>query len=175
MDVQSRDHIVPLSVDVEHCLVWKGTQRLRLTPKACAVLQYLICRRECVVEKGVLLDMFWPDPAEASEAALTTCIREIRQKLQDSARAPHYIETIYPGRQTYPGAKKQAGGYRFIGVIASSASGEEPRNVVQETGCKPLILPLPPPPSPPAHLFGREAEFAHLYRSLQQIWDGTRH
>ena len=169
------DHSVPLSVDVEHCLVWKGAQRLRLTPKACAVLQYLIFHRECVVDKGRLLDTFWPDPAEASEAALTTCIREIRQKLQDNARTPHYIETIYPGRQTYAGAKKQAGGYRFIGLIASSVAGEEPRHGVQETGHKTPALPLPPPPSPPAHLFGRETEFDHLYRSLQQIWNGTRH
>jgi DNA-binding winged helix-turn-helix (wHTH) protein len=118
MESFPREQNVPLLVDVEHHLVWKGAERLRLTPKACAVLQYLMARRGHVVAKGALLDTFWPDPAEASEAAMTTCIREIRRKLQDNATAPHYIETVYPRRQTYPGSASNDGGYRFIGPIA---------------------------------------------------------
>ena len=78
MDAPLSEHIAPLYVDVEHNVVWQGETRLRLTPKACAVLQYLMARQDHVVDKGLLLDTFWPDPAEASEAALTTCMREIR-------------------------------------------------------------------------------------------------
>src|SRR4029453_18298028 len=114
------------------------------------------------------LDTFWPDPAEASESALTTCIREIRRKLQDNATAPHYIETVYRRRQTYPGSASNDGGYRFIGPIAPwTAATGTPRRA----GGSPSRHHPPPPPS---HLVGRDSEFAHLYRGLQPVLDGQR-
>jgi len=169
MDAPLSEHIAPLYVDVEHNVVWQGETRLRLTPKACAVLQYLMARQDHVVDKGLLLDTFWPDPAEATEAALTTCIREIRQKLQDRATAPSYIETVYPRRQTYPGAPATDGGYRFIGPVVLARS-DAPRGVPAPGRLEPWSL----SPRPPSHLFGRESELTQLYHSVQQAWDGQR-
>src|SRR5215813_1258019 len=174
METPPPDQVIPLHVDVEHGWVWQGATRLRLTPKACAVLQYLIAHQEHVVDKGLLLDTFWPDPAEASEAALTTCIREIRQKLQDRATAPSYIETVYPRRQTYPGSAPTDGGYRFIGPVVHGTSGANVPRDVQALGRAGQQLPLLPCPLPPSHVFGRDSEFTQLYQGLQQAWDGRR-
>src|SRR6266446_2301419 len=171
MDAPRSDHSAPLYVDVAHNVVWQGETRLRLTSKACAVLQYLMARQDHVVDKGLLLDTFWPDPAEASEAALTTCIREIRQKLQDHATAPSYIETVYPGRQTYPGAPPTDGGYRFIGPIVLARLGADAPRGMPAPG---RLAPWPPSPWPPSPIFGRESELTQLYHSVQQAWDGQR-
>ena len=52
MDAPLSEHIAPLYVDVEHNVVWQGETRLRLTPKACAVLQYLMARQDGRVPGG---------------------------------------------------------------------------------------------------------------------------
>lgn len=75
---------------------------LALTPKAFAVLNYLIENSGELVTKEQLFEAVWPKVV-VTEAALTVCIREIRQCLQDSTRQPRYIETIYKR------------GFRFIG------------------------------------------------------------
>lgn len=145
---------------------------MRLTPKAYAVLAYLIERHEQAVSKGTLLDTFWPDPAEASEAALTTCIREIRRKLQDSAATPRYLETVYPSRGAYPGVPRHEGGYRFIGPVTTLTP-----SAVHDSGDNhpTLVLPVSSDALPaPETLFGRERELAHLQRCVQRAWAGQR-
>jgi DNA-binding response OmpR family regulator len=52
MDAPRSEHIAPLSVDVAHNVVWQGATLLRLTPKACAVLQYLMARQDGRVPGG---------------------------------------------------------------------------------------------------------------------------
>ena len=160
--------VLPLRLDEENNVVWQGAERLRLTPKARAVLQYLLGRHGQVVDKGLLLDTFWPNPEEASEAALTTCIREIRKALQDKATAPGYIETVYPVRHPYPGAPKKDGGYRFIGPLASPAA-IEPDDVPDGLQARPAASSCPPL-NPPPELFGRDREFAQLSACLMQVW-----
>ena len=59
----------------------------RLTPKAFAVLDFLVTRPGQLVSKDQLLAALWPD-VTVSEGALTVCIREIRQILGDDARHP---------------------------------------------------------------------------------------
>jgi len=49
--------------------------------------------------------VLWPDTA-VSDAALTRCIREIREALTDDARSPQYIETAHRR------------GFRFVGPPA---------------------------------------------------------
>ena len=74
--------------------LWRGKQEVRVTPKAAAVLRCLTERAGQVVTKEELFAAVWPDTV-VSDAALTTCIQEVRQALHDNARRPRYIETVH--------------------------------------------------------------------------------
>ena len=67
--------------------LWRGKQEVKLAPKAAAVLRYLIERPGQVVTKEELFAAAWSDTI-VSDAALTTCIQELRQALHDHAVAP---------------------------------------------------------------------------------------
>ena len=72
----------------------RGNRLLRLTPKALAVIAELASRPGEVVTKDELFEAVWPDTA-VSDAALVTCIQEIRQALRDNAARPRFIETVH--------------------------------------------------------------------------------
>lgn len=73
--------------------LWRHDERLSLTPKAFAVLRQLVDHAGQLVTRDRLFEANWPG-AYVSEDALSVCIRELRQTLGDSARAPQYIETV---------------------------------------------------------------------------------
>src|SRR5262245_51756776 len=106
----------PYRFDPHTGQLWRGKQEVKLTPKVAAVLCYLVERAGQVVTKAELFQAVWKETV-VSDAALSSCIQELRRVLQDQARNPRYIETGH-GR-----------GYRFIGKVVSSqqagASREE--------------------------------------------------
>src|SRR5205085_7546408 len=79
-----------------------------------------------VVTKDELFAAVWPETA-VGDAALVTCIQELRSALKDDARQPRYIETLHRR------------GYRFIGKATPAT--------VKEGGHKASALPLPDRPS----------------------------
>jgi TolB-like protein/cytochrome c-type biogenesis protein CcmH/NrfG len=83
-----------------------GTRPVRLTPKALALLCYMAGRPGEVITKEELFAAVWPE-VTVGDAALVTCIQELRKALGDDARRPHYIETLHRR------------GYRFIGKLAA--------------------------------------------------------
>jgi DNA-binding winged helix-turn-helix (wHTH) protein/predicted ATPase len=91
----------------------RGAREIRLTPKAAAVLAALTTRPGALVTKRDLFATVWPGVA-VSDAALTSCIQELRGALGDDARRPRYIETIHRR------------GYRFIAPVSSAAAGLPP-------------------------------------------------
>ena len=86
----------PFHLDTENACVWCGSEALHLTPKAFAVLNILLAHPGRLVTKDELWQAVWPGIA-VTDAALTVCIREIRQRLHDDARAPRVIETVHRG------------------------------------------------------------------------------
>src|ERR1700733_8461861 len=78
----------------------------RLTPKALALLCYMAGRPGEVISKEELFGAVWPE-VTVGDAALVTCIQELRKALGDDARRPRYIETLHRR------------GYRFIGKLAA--------------------------------------------------------
>ena len=81
---------------------WCGEQRLALMPRAFAVLRHLVEHAGRLITKDELLSTVWRD-AVVSDAALASCIRDLRRALGDSSEAPRYIETVHRR------------GFRFIG------------------------------------------------------------
>src|SRR5437867_3402174 len=126
---------VPLRLDVANEWVWQGEQRLQLTPKAFAVLRYLMDHPGRVVTKEELLREGWPDTV-VSEWALTTCIRQIRKALGEEVQTPQYLATVHRR------------GYRFI--AAATAQTDEPAPPTPSATIppeRPPTLPLPDKPS----------------------------
>ena len=139
-------------IEAENEWAWCGARRLPLTPRAFAVLRYLVEHRGRLVTKEELLTTVWRD-AIVSDAALASGIRDLRKALGDSSNAPRYIQTVHRR------------GFRFIGPVA------QPTAVVFAAG---------PPPSPTSSLpavsmlVGREAELASLHARLVTALSGQR-
>jgi len=136
-------------VNVPDASVWLGERRLHLTPKAFAVLHYLVDHAGALITKDELLRAAWGNTV-VSDAALTTCVREIRRRFGERAGAPRYIETMHRR------------GYRWIGPLASAAPA--PREATR---------PAQPPPAP-SLLVGRAAEMELLHGSFEQARKGRR-
>ena len=90
-----------------------GAREVRLTPKALALLSFMAERPGGVITKEELFAAVWPEVA-VGDAALVTCIQELRRALRDDARRPRYIETLHRR------------GYRFIGKTAPARSNAAP-------------------------------------------------
>ena len=78
-----------------------GDRNVRLTPKALALLSFMAARPGEVITKEELFGAVWPE-VTVGDAALVTCIQELRRALGDDARRPRYIETLHRR------------GYRFV-------------------------------------------------------------
>jgi predicted ATPase/DNA-binding winged helix-turn-helix (wHTH) protein len=126
----------------------RGSQEVRLTPKSLAVLCYLARHPGQVVSKDELFRAVWPDTA-VSDAALTSCIQELRRALRDDPRHPRHIQTVHRR------------GYRLLGPVA--ASDDRP-------GTPATVLPAPAD-SP---FVGRKAELQVMRAALSQAEAGTR-
>jgi predicted ATPase len=94
----------PFRLDpAERCL-WRGVERLSLTPKSFAVLLHLVQNAARPVSKEELMDAVWP-ATFVGDAVLKVCIAELRKALGDTTQNPLYIQTLHRL------------GYRFIGRL----------------------------------------------------------
>ena len=95
----------------------RGKREIRLTPRSLAVLAVLAGQPGRVVSKDELFTTVWRDTA-VTDAALATCIQEIRRALGDRSRDARFIETVHRR------------GYRFVARTSDSpptGSTEAPR------------------------------------------------
>jgi DNA-binding response OmpR family regulator len=84
---------------------WLDGQELTLTPKASAVLEYLLTHPDELISRERLLDAVWGWDYPTGTRTVDTRIAELRRVLSDDPAQPRYIETT-PGQ-----------GYRFIGAV----------------------------------------------------------
>lgn len=78
---------------------------LSLTPKAFALLAYLLTHPDELLTRERLLDAVWGWDYPAGTRAVDTRIAEIRRALHTDSHLPNAIETV-PGQ-----------GYRFVGSV----------------------------------------------------------
>src|SRR5919202_6408871 len=81
-------------LDPDNACLWRGAQAIALTPKAFAVLHFLVTHPDRLVSKDTLLDAVWPETA-ISDAAVRIAIGETRRALGDTAQAPRLIATVH--------------------------------------------------------------------------------
>ena len=97
----------PFCLDLANECLWKGSQEIKLRPKAFAVLDHLVGRPGQLVKKEELLNAVWPGTF-VGEAVLKAAIRQVREALHDDPASPRFIETAHRR------------GYRFIGQTAEN-------------------------------------------------------
>lgn len=121
-----------------------GRREVHVTQKALQVLALLAGRPGVLVTKHELFSAVWPDTA-VSDAALTSCIQELRQALQDDARKPRFIETLHRR------------GFRFLPATHIEAPCPEPAAGVRARAA-----------------VGRSAALATLHTGLEAALAGSR-
>src|SRR5262245_9450975 len=107
----------PFCLDLVNECLWRGSQAIKLRPKAFAVLNHLVTHPGQLVTKEELLNAVWPETF-VGEAVLKVTIRQLRDALDDDPNSPSFIETAHRR------------GYRFIGQFVEC--GPPKRGVDQE-------------------------------------------
>lgn len=95
----------PLSLDRRAKRVTLDDEQLNLTPKAFALLEYMMTHPDEVVSRERLLDAVWGWDYPIGTRAVDTRVAELRAALKDDPSQPIYIETL-PGQ-----------GYRFAANV----------------------------------------------------------
>lgn len=145
MDLATHLIFGPFRLDPLNNALWRGEEQLVLRPMAVKVLLMLAAYAGEVVTKEEIFKRVWAG-TRVTDTVLRVCIREIRQALEDSAQAPHYIETI--GRQ----------GYRFIGIANGAQSSA--------SSLQKAIAPEP--------IVGRAHEVTRLQQWFHHVGHGER-
>ncbi len=161
MQAERRLRFGSYRLDIHTGQLWRGKQEVRLTPKAAAVLGQLVAQSGQVLSKEELFDAVWPGTV-VSDAALTTCIQEVRRALRDNARTPRYIETVHRR------------GFRFLPTVTAQPVPSSRLQVSNEqTGeSGPRLGTLHVERGAP--LVGRDAELQQLHRWLTKALKGER-
>jgi DNA-binding response OmpR family regulator len=97
-----------LTIDRASHRAWLNGQEATLTPKAAALLEYLLTHPDELISRERLLDAVWGWDYPAGTRTVDTRIAEVRRALGDDPAHPTFIETV-PGQ-----------GYRFIGSVETA-------------------------------------------------------
>jgi len=140
----------PFRLDTRNQWLWRSRdagddERILLTPKAFAVLLYLVEHAGRLVTEDELLNAVWPD-TYVQPQAVKSQLFDVRRALGDNPKTPLFIETL-PKR-----------GYRFIAAVNESRSAAPAisSTVVQSS------------------LVGRDRELAKLRNCLRMASAGQR-
>jgi DNA-binding response OmpR family regulator len=97
-----------LTLDRQTRRAYMSAEELGLTPKAVALLEYLMTHPDELLTRDRLLDAVWGWDYPAGTRTVDTRIAELRRVLNDDPAQPMYIETV-PGQ-----------GYRFVGDVEAA-------------------------------------------------------
>ncbi len=142
----------PFRLDILNQCLWRSTEersqeRILLTPKAFAVLLYLVERAGQLVTHKELRTAIWSD-AHVGPGVLNNQILSIRNALGDRPQSPAFIETV---------ARR---GYRFIAPVCDAVRASSR----PEPDTEPLV----------AKLVGRRATLNRLRTCLQKVMHKQR-
>ena len=154
---RSGDLPAAVRIEADNEWAWCGERRLELPPRVFAVLRHLVEHAARLVTKDDLLTAVWRD-AVVSDAALASCIRDLRRALGDSSSAPRYIQTVHRR------------GFRFVGPVAPPTS---PHHAAAPPPGSEVRRPSSISPAT-STLVGRTAQLARLTRSFEKALNRQR-
>lgn len=141
------------SLDLVNECLWRGSEELKLRPKAFALLNYLLNHCGQLVTKDELLGAIWPETF-VTDAVLKVTVRQLREVLDDDPKAPRFIETSHRR------------GYRFIGQIDLKRARESDQ-LSTDSGASGSFAIY-------SGVVGRERALARLQRWLHRTLRGQR-
>jgi DNA-binding winged helix-turn-helix (wHTH) protein len=97
-------HFYPFRLDAENRCLWRDNTRVPLSPKAFALLRYLVEHPGRLLSQNELLDAAWRN-LDVQPEILKKYVLEIRKALGDRPTDPFYIETL------------PRLGYRFVAAV----------------------------------------------------------
>jgi len=83
-----------ISLDLARHEVWKGQQPIALTYKEFELLKLLLVNKGKVLSRDLLLEKIWGFDYDGETRTVDVHVRFLRQKLEDNANLPVYIETV---------------------------------------------------------------------------------
>ena len=99
----------PLVLDRGSRRAYVGATEATLTPKAVALLEYMMTHPDELLSRERLLDAVWGWDYPAGTRTVDTRVAELRRALGDDPSDPQYVETV-PGQ-----------GYRFVGQVEAAS------------------------------------------------------
>src|SRR3569832_2043191 len=141
------------SLDLVNECLWKGSEEIKVRPKAFALLNYLLNRSGQLVTKEELLNAVWPETF-VGDAVLKVTVRQLREALHDDPKFPRFIETSHRR------------GYRFIGEIAEPKQEREPEDAADLNSSGAFFV--------YTGVVGREQALARMHRWLRRMLRGER-
>jgi DNA-binding response OmpR family regulator len=109
LSVSERLRCGDLVVDRTRRRAYLRDQEITLSPKAIALLDYMVTRPDELLSRERLLDAVWGWDYPVGTRTVDTRVAELRRVLGDDPGDPVYIETV-PGQ-----------GYRFIGKVEKAS------------------------------------------------------
>lgn len=143
------------SLDLVNECLWRGSDEIKIRPKAFALLNYLLNRSGQLVTKEELLNAVWPETF-VGDAVLKVTVRQLREALEDDPKTPRFIETSHRR------------GYRFIGEIAATKKTSEPlRQEISDSQYSGAFFVY-------TGVVGRDQALARMHRWLRRMMRGDR-
>lgn len=153
-----------LRFDPTNQCVWRGDERVDLSPKELLVLGRLVEGQGSLVTKNQLMQAAWPDTF-VGDAVLTVVIKQLRDLFDDDARKPWLIETVHRR------------GFRLLAKVAlASVTPASMTPAAGDSQTSPLA-PLGGATAdfvPPVSLVGREAVLHQLADCWSKACQGQR-
>jgi DNA-binding winged helix-turn-helix (wHTH) protein len=134
-----------LFLDLNTRQLLRGSDEVRLSPKAFELLKLLVEQRPRAMAKSELVERLWPDTYVA-ETNLASLVAEIRETTSDRAEEPRFIRTVHRF------------GYAFCGTVTDSTDegGSHPAALGAWLMCEGRQIQL----SEGENIIGREPEAA---------------
>jgi DNA-binding response OmpR family regulator len=98
-----------LALDRRSRRAYLEDRELNLTPKAFALLEYMMIHPDELLTRDRLLDAVWGWDYPAGTRTVDTRVAELRRVLHDDPDAPRYVDTVH------------GEGYRFVGDVEGTA------------------------------------------------------
>ena len=84
-----------LVINMHEHTVTRDSEHIQLTPKEFDILVLLAQNRGQVFSSERLFETVWKEEALGQDNTIMVHIRKLREKLDDSARQPKYIHTVW--------------------------------------------------------------------------------
>jgi len=140
------------SLDLINECLWRGSEEIKIRPKAFALLNYLLNRSGQLVTKEELLNAVWPETF-VGDAVLKVTVGQLREALEDDPKSPRFIETSHRR------------GYRFIGEIAAPKQEPGPASPDYNSSGAFFVY---------TGVVGRQQALARMHRWLSRTLGGER-